>query len=75
MPGHPNYCTPALKRLAEADAEKTRLPPDPWAQRVESYAATKFWLDEWGGRPDSERPNPAIARALLVKHGFKKEAA
>jgi uncharacterized protein YdaU (DUF1376 family) len=75
VPGHPGYCTPALRRLAESEAAATRLPPDPWAQRVASYAKTKFWLDEWGGRPDDARPNPAIAPALLVKHGFKKEEA
>lgn len=75
MPGHPGYCTPALKRLAALEAEATRLPPDPWAQRVASYAQTKFWMDEWEGKPDSDRPNPAIPRALLAKYGFKKEAA
>jgi uncharacterized protein YdaU (DUF1376 family) len=46
-----------------------------WEPRVRGYREHGRWLDEWEGKPDSERPNPAIPAELLGKYEFKKRDA
>jgi uncharacterized protein YdaU (DUF1376 family) len=85
VPMHPSYFSKALHRCADAkgdaNADAKLIVADPWEARVTAYAKARaagapgFWLDEWEGRPDGAVPNPAIAQAILIKHGFNQRAA
>lgn len=76
------YFTPAVEqalktRKADDEAADRQINEGwrTWEPRVRGFKDHGRWLDEWEAKPDAAIPNRAIPGALLVKYGFKKEAA
>ena len=76
------YFTPAIEAALKARKTETEALDRQineawrtWEPRLGSFKRTGLWQEDWGGKPNSDAPNPAIPRELLTKFGFIQEAA
>jgi hypothetical protein len=43
-----------------------------WEARLLGYKSRRFWLDEWGDKPDQPKGDMLVPKALLIRHGYRK---